>query len=146
MQYGAWSDTVFTTSIDLNGILADSMDFRQYKAILQTTNPLITPVLYDVAVIYYVYLGINTGVLTDCSLAPDANPSFGSLAVLVSVPQQEIINLVLHDITGRVITRYSQELPCGMHSVYFNSLPQGLYFCKMCAGEFTATERVVVLR
>ena len=146
---GAWSDTVFTTSASLSVLLADSTDFLQYRVILQTTDYKNTPVLNDVTFDYTIYVNIgdsNANEVTGWGLAPAANPSFGNFAVQVSVPQSGMVDLVLYDITGRVITRYSQELPGGTHSVFFNNLASGVYLCTMHAGDFTATERVVLLK
>jgi len=56
-----------------------------------------------------------------------------------------MVNLVLHDITGRVVANYSQELEDGTHSVSFNNLAPGVFFCTMSADDFTATEQIVVL-
>jgi len=53
---------------------------------------------------------------------------------------------MLYDLAGRVISEYSQEFAAGTHSVYFNNLAEGIYFCTMRAGDFTATEQVVILR
>ena len=144
---GAWSDTVFTNT-SLSGILADSTDFLQYKVILQTTDPTSTPVLNDISFSYTTYVSVaddNAGEVLFWDLVPCTNPSFGNCAVQVSVPQPIMIDLVLHDITGRVVASYSQELLCGIHSISFNNLAEGVYFCTMHAGDFTATERVVVL-
>lgn len=146
---GAWSDTVFTTITNLTNILADTTGFLQYRVILQTTDTGETPVLNDVAVAYTTYVSIgdnNTYEVTDWGLAPAANPSLGNFAVQVSVPLQATINLTLHDVTGRLVTEYSQELPGGTHTVSFNNIAQGVYFCTMRAEEFTATERITVLK
>jgi len=146
---GAWSDTVFTSGTSLSGILADSTDYFQYKVILRTTNPVNTPELQDVTVSYSTYVSVddnNGSEVTFWNLAPAANPSFGNCAVLVSVPQSGAVDLVLHDITGRIVSQHSQELPSGTHSVYFNNLAEGVYFCTMRGGDFTATERIVVLK
>jgi hypothetical protein len=146
---GAWSDTVFTAITDLSSILADLTDFVQYRVILQTTDPAITPVLNDVAISYTIDMSIgdtNLEEITSWVLAPAANPSFGSFTVHVSAPQSAMVNLLLHDVTGRLITQHLEELPGGEHSVSFNNLHEGVYFCTMCAGDFTATERIVVLK
>jgi stress-induced morphogen len=146
---GAWSDTVFTTATGLSGILTDSTQFMQYRVILQTAEFAGTPVLSDVMVSFSTYVNIgdsNAGEVAGWGLAPAANPSFGNFAVQVSVPQTEMVNLVLHDISGRVVTSYSRELPGGTHSVSFNNLSEGVYFCTVYGGNFTATERVVVLK
>ncbi|MCK5037363.1 MAG: T9SS type A sorting domain-containing protein [Candidatus Sabulitectum sp.] len=146
---GAWSDTVFTANTDLSGILADSTDLVQYRVILQTTDPSVTPVLNDVTISYTIEVSIGDTNLEEISswdLAPAANPSLSSFAVQVSVPQSVMVDLLLYDVTGRVIAQHSQELPGGEHSVSFNNLHEGVYFCTMRAGDFTATERIVVLK
>ncbi|MCK5035457.1 MAG: T9SS type A sorting domain-containing protein [Candidatus Sabulitectum sp.] len=145
---GAWSDTVFT-SISLAGVLADSTDFLQYRVILQTTDPQNTPVLSDLMFSYTTYVSVadnNEGEIVFWGLVPSANPSFGNLAVQVSTPQPGMVDLVLHDAAGRVVARYSQNLPGGTHAVTFNNLSQGVYFCTMHSGDFSATERIVVLK
>ncbi len=146
---GVWSDTVFT-STSLSGILADSTDFLQYRAILQTADPQITPVLEDLSFIYSTYVTAtdetNTDEILFWGLTPVANPSFGSLAIQVSSPHQAMVSLVLHDITGRVVGQHSQELPGGTNSVSLNNLAEGVYFCTMRAEDFIATERIVVLK
>ncbi len=146
---GAWSDTVFITGTSLSGILADSTNYLQYKVILQTPDSTITPILSDVIISYSTYVSIGESYTddVDCfSLAPAQNPSFGDFAVKVSLPQSGIVELMLYDLAGRVISEYSQELPGGTHLVYFNNLAEGIYFCTMHAGDFTATEQVVILR
>ncbi|MCK5842763.1 MAG: T9SS type A sorting domain-containing protein [Candidatus Sabulitectum sp.] len=49
-------------------------------------------------------------------------------------------------VSGRVVASYSQELPGGTHSVSFNDLAEGVYFCTMRAGDIYATERIIVLK
>jgi len=146
---GAWSDTVFTSSTSLSGILADSTKFLQYRVILATSDPASSPVLNDVTFTYSTNVSVgdnySSGII-NWNLAPSANPSFGNCAVLVSVPQIGMVSLVLHDVTGRVIAQHSQELPGGTHSVSFNNIAHGVYFCTMHAENFTATQRMVVLK
>ena len=146
---GAWSDTVYASGTSLSGILVDSTDFLQYKAILHSSDISSTPVLNDITLNYSIYVSIDENTadaVTGWGLAPAANPSFGNIAVQVSVPQTEMVSLVLHDVTGRVITQHSQVLPSGTHSVSFSNMAEGVYFCTMQGGDFTATQRVVVLK
>ena len=146
---GAWSDTVYASGTSLSGILTDSTDFLQYKAILHSSDISCTPVLDDITLTYSICVSIdeNTADAVTCwGFAPGANPSFGDLAVQVSLPQSEMVNLVLHDVTGRVIAQHSQVLPAGTHSVSFSSLAEGVYFCTVYGDGFTATEQVVVLK
>ncbi len=57
-----------------------------------------------------------------------------------------MVQISLYDVSGRVIAESSQEFPSGTHSVIFQGLSQGVYFCVMNAEEYTATERVVILK
>ncbi|MEN8208965.1 MAG: T9SS type A sorting domain-containing protein [Candidatus Fermentibacteria bacterium] len=144
---GAWSDTVFTASTNLSGILADSTDYVQYRVILQTADPAVTPELYDIAIFY------NTLSIGDThpeeifcwDLELKENPSFAGFAVEVTVPQPANVDLLLYDVAGRLVVEYSQELPGGEHSLFFDNLAGGVYFCTMRAEDFTATERIVLL-
>ena len=79
------------------------------------------------------------------SLHASENPSHSFFSVLVFVPEAGLVELSLYDVSGRVIGFTSQELSTGNHSVNFNGLAEGVYFCVMNAGEFSATERIVVL-
>ncbi len=63
----------------------------------------------------------------------------------MSVSEDVSVELALYDVSGRVVAEILQELPVGTHSVNFPGLAYGVYFCTMRAGDFTATERIVVI-
>ena len=44
------------------------------------------------------------------SLAPLSNPCMGNLTLQVNVPQSGTVNLVIHDVAGRIIVGHSQTL------------------------------------
>ena len=142
---GAWSDTVTSAETPLNGILADSTRFLQYKVILETSDPGTTPELEEISFSYTVQMGMGESGFNSWSLHASENPSHRFLSVLVSVPEAGPVNLSLYDVSGRVIVNVSKEFTAGTHSVKFARLAEGLYFCVMAAGEFSATERIVVL-
>ncbi len=142
---GAWSDTIFSSSTPLSGLLADSTQYLQYKVILETSDSLNTPSLEDVT---FTYTVSGSGISSDplfWTLIPKQNPSFGSLSILISIPENGMIDLTVFDITGRIIAKYSQEFPIGTHTVTWSGITEGVYFCRMQAGNSTATERMVVL-
>ncbi len=144
---GAWSDTVYSPDTSLAGILADSTRYLQYKAILRTSNSAISPELFDVA-FSYSQVGIeesSSSEVTTWSLHATENPSYGFISVTISAPEAGFAELFLYDISGRLVTSTSQELPSGTHSVNYYGLAEGVYFCTVHAGDFSATERVVVL-
>ncbi|NOQ23453.1 MAG: T9SS type A sorting domain-containing protein [Candidatus Aegiribacteria sp.] len=136
---GAWSDIIFSSGTGLSDILADSTRYLQYRVILETSDSLNTPVLDDVLFSY------NSGDITSWALLPAMNPSFGYLAVMITVPEPGMVKLVVCDLSGRIIANSSEEFSIGTHSVNFHGLGEGVYFCVMRAGKFTATERVIVL-
>ena len=146
---GNWSDTVFSAGTPLSGILADSTPYLQYRVILETDDPSNTPLLEDVSFSYTVYVSVeesSSGVITSWALLPASNPSYGYLSALITVPEPGFVELQLYDVTGRVIAGVSQEFSIGTHSVNFHGLAKGVYFCVMRAGDYIATEQVVVLR
>ena len=145
---GPWSDTLFSNATPLSGILADSMQYLQYRVILDTSDPYNTPVLEDVLFSYTSYVSIeenSSGDISSWALLPHENPSYGHFSAMIAVPEPGIVELALYDVTGRIIAGSSQEFPIGTHSVIFEGLAEGVYFCAMRAGEYTATEKVVVL-
>lgn len=146
LNMGSWSDTVFAPDISLEGILADSTRYLQYKVILETSDSLMTPELEEVSFIYTVQMGVGESDSNQWSLHASENPSNGLFSALVSVQIAGIVQLCLYDVSGRVIANVSQELVEGAHSVNFTGLASGVYFCTMRAGEFSATRRVVVLK
>ncbi len=146
---GVWSDTVFASHTPLGGILADSTRYLQYKVILETSAPEVSPELFDVAFSYTTQVGVGESESSEVefwSLSTSENPSHGFFSALVSVPEVGFVELSLFDVSGRVIRRTSREFPKGTHSVNYTELVEGVYFCTMRAGGYTATERVVVLR
>ena len=145
---GSWSDTIFTSGTGLSGILADSTQYLQYRAILDTFNPLNTPVLEDVLFSYSTYVSTeenSSGDITSWALLPPENPSYGHYSAMITVSEPGMVELALYDVSGRVVAESSQEFSMGTHSVIFGGLAEGVYFCTMRAGEYTATEKVVVL-
>lgn len=146
---GAWSDTVFSPDTPLAGFPADSTRYLQYKVILKTSNPSISPELLEVAFNYDILVGTEeseTGKVSSWSLYAVENPSRGFLSIMVSVPEAGQVELSVYDVSGRVIAEISQEFSAGTHSVNIASLTEGVYFCTMRAGSFVATERAIVLK
>ena len=146
---GAWSDTVYSASTALSGILANNTRYIQYRVIMETINQFKTPVLETVSFSYY-QLGIEENGSTEISswsLFPAENPSGnGHFSALIAVPEPGMVQLAVFDTAGRMIAETSQVFPIGTHSVTFEGLSEGVYFCVMNADDYTDTERVVVLK
>ena len=145
---GAWSDTVHSSG-SLSGILADSTDYLQYRVILHTDDLNSSPVLEEVLFTYDLLVGVGescSGEVPSWEFSSLENPSHGDLTLSVGVIVPGPVDLMVYDSAGRLVASDVREYPVGSHSVSFSGLPEGVYHCTMRAGEFEATERVVLLR
>ena len=143
---GAWSD-ILHAPCDLYSILDENDSYVQYKAILQTTDSSVTPVLEDVT-ISWDPLGIEGAEPAPLNLLPFIpNPSYGSPVIRFSLPEQTIVDLKVFDISGRLVGEIpGEEYSAGYNDVQLEDLSSGIYFCRMVSGDFTATQRFVVVK
>jgi hypothetical protein len=75
------------------------------------------------------------------------NPSRGNVLVSFSLPEASQVSFSLFDAAGRLVQHvHSGFLPDGISSVALEQLSTGLFFCRMTAGEFSATQRFVVIQ
>lgn len=73
------------------------------------------------------------------------NPSRGSVSICFSVADQTPIGFSIFDITGRLVFQIEHDVyPIGNNNLQLEILSQGIYFCRMTAGEYSATQRFVV--
>jgi hypothetical protein len=69
--------------------------------------------------------------------------------VRYQLPEVSEIELVVYDLLGRVVaTLVDGERPAGVSTVTFDAshLNSGVYLCRLTAGSYTATRRMVVLK
>jgi hypothetical protein len=143
---GNWSD-IFWAPGSLEGILSDGDRYFQYRAVLATVTQEATPTLFDVNVSWNPQ-GADEGFP---SLGPELvhvspNPCAGAPAIQFGLPEPEAVGLLLFDISGRIVQAPAPaEYQPGWHSVQLGELRPGIYFVRMQAGEFEATERFVVM-
>jgi len=146
---GAWSDTL-TGPCTLEGILADEDNYFQYRVILTTTDPLISPELHDVTVGWQPFNGTQEGSVEEVAsfalFGAQPNPASGSVSIGFAVPEMSPVELSTYDLTGRLVSTTAQEeYTLGVHQVQVGELAPGIYFCRIVSGEFTATQRFVVI-
>ncbi len=143
---GPWSDTLYVPC-SLEGILTDSEQYVQYKVILETSDPGITPAL-DEVMLTWDPLGISGDTGSDSfELLPFyPNPACSAPSVRFGLPETSTVELSIFDVSGRLLEQIStEEYPAGYHSVFLDELSPGIYFCRMISGEFMATQRFVVI-
>ena len=88
------------------------------------------------------------------SLGPVAPNPFRDAAVITfSAPRSADVSVAIYNVNGRLVrTVLSRRVEAGSHVIEWDgtddggvSVARGVYFCRMNAGEFSATEKVVVL-
>lgn len=77
------------------------------------------------------------------------NPFNPSTTISFTLPSKSFVMLKIFDIMGReVATLVSGQLPAGQHSRQWNAvnMPSGIYFCRLQAGLYIETRRLVLLK
>ncbi len=77
------------------------------------------------------------------------NPFNASTTIRFEIPLAGMVKLNVYDVTGRLVaTPVSEVMNPGAHAIQFDAshLSSGVYFCRMEAGEFLQTVKMVVLK
>ncbi|MBI4427716.1 MAG: T9SS type A sorting domain-containing protein, partial [Ignavibacteriales bacterium] len=77
------------------------------------------------------------------------NPFNPSTEIQFSLPQRNHVTLTVFDLLGReVATLVSEELSAGSYSARWDAtgFPSGVYFCRLQAGDFVETKKLVLVR
>jgi hypothetical protein len=77
------------------------------------------------------------------------NPFNPTTTISFSLPSKSFVSIKIFDLIGKdVAIIVSEELSAGDHSCQWNAegLPSGVYFCRLYAGSFSETKKLVLLR
>ena len=77
------------------------------------------------------------------------NPFNPSTTIRFEIPQKTRVVLKVYDALGRVVeTLRDEELPAGKYQEqwYARTLPSGVYFCRIQAGDFQAARKMLLMR
>ena len=77
------------------------------------------------------------------------NPFNPSTKIQFSIPKEVMVRLSIYNTIGQEVSKLvNQELGVGTYSVDFDAteLPNGIYFYKIQAGEFTQTKKMILLK
>lgn len=145
-QMGPWSD-VLTEPENLIGLLDDSASYLQYRVILATSIPDVTPRLKDITITYPRMVIEETNPPSDFELLPiSPSPAAGPAEAIIGLSSSASMEVIVFDLAGRPVW---ESMPAdyqpGWHSVPLGDHPPGVYFVRVRAGEFEATERFVVI-
>jgi hypothetical protein len=141
---GSWSD-VITQPSPLAGILSDGDRYFQYRVILSSIDSGSIPSLDEVAVSWDpmgIEGGENPVVPVLLPVAP--NPS-SSPIVRFGIPEPGPAGISVFDLTGRLVLDEVTDYQAGFHEMALDGLSAGIYFCRMTSGDFSASERFVVI-
>lgn len=73
------------------------------------------------------------------------NPSAGEVSVRFNAPEDEAVDLAVHDLLGRVVYR-ERSLPAGTTSLDLSALPSGAYLVRAISGTWGDVQRVTLRR
>jgi hypothetical protein len=77
------------------------------------------------------------------------NPFNPTTTITFSLPEQSHVSLKVYDVLGRGVALLLDETkPAGGYAVQFDAsrLPSGVYFCRIQAGEFVESKRMLLMR
>jgi len=112
------------------------------SALLNETEPAIEGHHYEAEIVRF-------------ALGPvSPNPFRDAAVISYSAPQAASVSIDIYDVNGRLVqTVYSGQAEAGAHQVTWDGrdsagdkVARGVYFCRMSAGEFSATEKMVMLQ
>lgn len=84
-----------------------------------------------------------------CELSVFPNPFDATTFISWVIPEQRDVRVAIYDGLGKEITVIIHNtLPAGRTSVEFNAgdIPNGIYFCRLWAGDFTQTVKLLLQR
>jgi hypothetical protein len=139
----------------------DSVSF-QVEMTADTTGTFLEELVFDYHGSYGPLIVHLTGARVQSSDAAEAplplefelqlsypNPFNPATTIPFALPRDTKVIINIFDISGRLIdTLVDSYYPAGYHNVTFDAagLPSGIYFARLTAGEFTQTQKLVLLK
>ncbi len=82
------------------------------------------------------------------------NPSFGSVTISYGTPNREPVKIQIYDLGGRIRreilitdrTSVQGSIQWDCTDTAGRNLPSGVYFCRLCAGDFKNTKKMMLMR
>jgi uncharacterized delta-60 repeat protein len=80
---------------------------------------------------------------------PHPNPFNANTTISYQLPADSHVSLRIYDTAGREVQTLTEGWrPAGAHRITFDGtgIPSGIYLCRLTAGEFTATQKMVLMK
>jgi len=77
------------------------------------------------------------------------NPFNSSTSIKYALPEPSYVSIKVYNILGQLVTSLvDSPLPAGYHQIIWNTgdLASGMYFCKIQAGEYSQTKKMMLLK
>ncbi|MEZ5065999.1 MAG: DUF6605 domain-containing protein [bacterium] len=147
--------------IAIGASVGQSSIYLQYRADLATTNPAITPALFDVGVSCSPASGVDVlGSLGPrlVRLRPNPLKTETTFELVVSATQagdgRTAVDLTVYDVSGRAVRRFpASSLPAGVHPVVWDTrddrgrpVAPGVYFYRVRVGSEASQGKLVIVR
>ncbi|MCD6587911.1 MAG: T9SS type A sorting domain-containing protein [Candidatus Fermentibacteraceae bacterium] len=140
-----WSDTLCTPG-NLQGILTDGDRFLQYKTILSTSDPFLTPQLEEVTITWGPSGIAEQGTIEPWLTGPSPNPVSGQSLIMLTLDSPGNVQVAFFDVSGRVVNVLTDQVyEAGTHSLTLPELPAGVYLLRAEIDFSVQTLRFVVL-
>jgi len=91
----------------------------------------------------------GNGIPTEYNLIQNfPNPFNPSTTIYYALPEVGSVELVIYDVLGNEVMKYSENQEAGYHTFEFDgaNLPSGIYFYRMQAGTFVETKKMILLK
>jgi len=144
---GDWSDILRSPS-PLSGILQDGDSYFQYRALLLSQDPDVSPVLTEITILWNMLsVEIDPPRFEYHLYDIQPNPSPFTLCIRYDVPEKTDLELMVFDITGRMVHLSDHsDVPVGQYSETVTVSNPGVYFCRMRSADFVSTRRFTVIQ
>ncbi len=130
------------SSIYLGGIVESTYPWVQYRAA--------SGYLWKIGIANTGIYQVDPKLPTDFALAGNyPNPFNPVTTIEFQLPNASEVEVSIYDVTGkRIETLVNERLDGGVYKVAWNasSMPSGVYFARMTAGEFSATHKVMLVK
>ncbi|MCK5785994.1 MAG: T9SS type A sorting domain-containing protein [Candidatus Sabulitectum sp.] len=145
---GEWSDTISTNGTFLGDLFPEICYYIQYRAILNSDSPDTSPFLYSVDIEGYIgdVYDYSEAVADVPLISVNDNPSLESIAVTLSPFSQGIRELMIYDVSGRLVERRSYEPENSSVMDTIEGLSPGVYHIVATAGHERETLKICIIR
>ncbi|MDD5766532.1 MAG: T9SS type A sorting domain-containing protein, partial [Candidatus Marinimicrobia bacterium] len=77
------------------------------------------------------------------------NPFNPTTRIRFDLPKNELVSMIVYDVVGHAVkTLLNKKLDAGRYEVPFNGqeIPSGVYFCRISAGQYSQTIKMILLK